>query len=131
MFDLQPVPARLVARDLFFEQLGIWRRGVRRERTLIEARQAKRGIALLRADANAGFTHKKTTDPFLCGLERRVRVAEVRGIPEADASLVGHFNGDPEIVEDRSGASLSFHFRSLAEVRWIEIEDVVVLDPRL
>jgi len=70
----------------------------------------------LRADANAGFTHEKATDPFLCARKRWVRVTEVRGIPEVDTSLVGHLDGDAQIVEDRLGRSLSFCFRSLAEI---------------
>jgi hypothetical protein len=71
---------------------------------------------LLRANTNAGFTHEEATDPFLCGRERGVRVAEVSGIPEVDASLIGHFNGDAKIVEGRVGESLSFCFRGLAEI---------------
>ena len=85
----------------------------------------------MRANANAGFTHEKATDPFLCAGERRIGVTEVRGIPEVDTSLVGHLNGDAEIVEDPRCRSLRFCFRSLAEIRGIKVKDVVVLDPRL
>jgi hypothetical protein len=85
----------------------------------------------LRADANAGFKYEETTDAFLYRSKRRVRVAKVCGIPKVRASLVGHFDSDAKITEDRLGDSLRFLFCGLTEVRRIKVKNVVVLDPRL
>ena len=88
-------------------------------------------MTLLRAGTHAGFEYKEPTDAVLDRRELWVCVPKVFGVPEVYACLVGDFDVEAQVPKDGLRVYLGLYLAFLAEVGWVKVEEIVVLDPGL
>ncbi len=107
------------------------RQWVHRENSFVQERKAIRSVELARPNTDAGGRNKKSVDAITRTAQFLVGMSKVSLVPKMDSSLIGCLNGDAKVAKYSVDPGLNTLLTQFAGVREVEIEEVVILDPRL